>query len=149
MADRIIVLDKGEVSQVGAPLELYNSPENSFVASFIGSPSINLVKCKILNGVVSLFGQSFSGFKSVPDGPVTVGVRPEDIQCTKQGEGEITVTLTECLGADTIIYGKTPSGEEIRIRQRFIRPVEIGTRIAVKFAKSKLHIFGGNGQRVN
>ena len=149
MGDRLAVMNNGIIEQVGAPMEIYSQPASAFVASFIGSPSINLVKCEMLNGVVSLFGQSFNGFKSVPDGPVTVGVRPEDIQFTEQGEGEITVTLTESLGAEDIIYGTTPSGEEIRIRQRVIRPVEIGTRIAVKFTKSKLHIFGGDGRRVN
>ena len=149
IGDRLAVMNNGIIEQVGAPMEIYSQPASAFVASFIGSPSINWVKCDMLNGVVSLFGQSFSGFKSVPDGPVTVGVRPEDVQCTKQGEGEITVTLTESLGAEDIIYGTRPSGEEIRLRQRVIRPVEIGTRIAVKFAKSKLHIFGGDGRRVN
>ena len=149
IGDRLAVMNNGIIEQVGAPMEIYSQPASAFVASFIGSPSINLVKCEMLNGVVSLFGQSFNGFKSVPDGPVTVGVRPEDIQFTEQGEGEITVTLTESLGAEEIIYGTTPSGEEIRIRQRVIRPVKIGTRIAVKFAKSKLHMFGGDGQRVD
>ena len=103
IGDRLAVMNNGIIEQVGAPMEIYSQPASAFVASFIGSPSINWVKCDMLNGVVSLFGQSFSGFKSVPDGPVTVGVRPEDVQCTKQGEGEITVTLTESLGAEDIM----------------------------------------------
>ena len=86
MADKIVVLNAGRIEQVGAPLELYNNPANLFVAGFIGSPRMNLIKPKA-------------------GGAATIGVRPEHIEVSRDaGEWRGTVRIAEHLGSDTFFY---------------------------------------------
>jgi multiple sugar transport system ATP-binding protein len=86
MADKIVVLNAGRVEQVGAPLDLYNNPANLFVAGFIGSPRMNLIKPKA-------------------GGAATIGVRPEHIDVSRDaGEWRGTVRIAEHLGSDTFFY---------------------------------------------
>ncbi len=114
MADRIVVLDSGDISQTGAPLELYHKPANQFVAGFIGNPKMNFlpVTCKGVsaNGVeVDYQGQTAVLPVTPRDGMVgkalTLGIRPEHIQL---GGGDIVFTVTptviERLGANTVAY---------------------------------------------
>ena len=87
MADKIVVLNAGRIEQVGAPLELYNNPANLFVAGFIGSPRMNLIKPKA-GGAAT-----------------TIGVRPEHIDVSRDaGEWRGTVRIAEHLGSDTFFY---------------------------------------------
>jgi len=86
MADKIVVLNAGRIEQVGAPLDLYNNPANLFVAGFIGSPRMNLIKPKA-------------------GGAATIGVRPEHIDVSRDaGEWRGTVRIAEHLGSDTFFY---------------------------------------------
>jgi multiple sugar transport system ATP-binding protein len=88
LADRIVVLNKGAVEQVGSPMELYNRPANLFVAGFIGSPQMNFIDGSRLG-----------------DSAATVGIRPEHVSVGKEGgtwKGK--VLHAEHLGADTILY---------------------------------------------
>ena len=86
MADKIVVLNAGRIEQVGAPLDLYNNPANLFVAGFIGSPRMNLLKPKT-------------------GGAATIGVRPEHIDVSRDaGEWRGTVRIAEHLGSDTFFY---------------------------------------------
>ncbi|TCU16000.1 ABC transporter ATP-binding protein, partial [Rhizobium laguerreae] len=114
MADRIVVLDSGDISQTGAPLELYHKPANQFVAGFIGNPKMNFlpVTCKGVsaNGVeVDYQGQTAVLPVTPRDGmagkALTLGIRPEHIQL---GGGDIVFTVTptviERLGANTVAY---------------------------------------------
>ncbi|QPB18842.1 sn-glycerol-3-phosphate ABC transporter ATP-binding protein UgpC [Rhizobium sp. 007] len=114
MADRIVVLDAGDISQTGAPLELYHKPANLFVAGFIGNPKMNFlpVTCKGLSdaGVeVDHSGQTATLPVAPRDGMIgktlTLGIRPEHVQL---GSGDISLTVTptviERLGAHTVAY---------------------------------------------
>jgi multiple sugar transport system ATP-binding protein len=110
MGDRIAVLKDGFLQQVGTPRELYESPVNSFVAEFIGSPSMNLVASTIAsNGVtwgnttVPIKAKSLVGSKGLG---VMVGVRPEDLEIHQRTGLELTVDLVEELGADGYLYGR-------------------------------------------
>ncbi|CAN7723815.1 ABC transporter ATP-binding protein [Rhizobium leguminosarum] len=114
MADRIVVLDAGNISQTGAPLELYHKPANQFVAGFIGNPKMNFlpVTCKGVSagGVeVDYLGQSAVLPVTPRDGmagkTLTLGIRPEHIQLNG-GDIVFTVTPTviERLGANTVAY---------------------------------------------
>ncbi|MCT7374468.1 ABC transporter ATP-binding protein [Chelativorans salis] len=121
MADRIVVLNGGEIAQNGAPLELYHKPENLFVAGFIGNPKMNFlpVTCKGAgpDGVkVEYDGRTIT----VPVAPrqgmegrrLTLGIRPEDIQIGK-GELDIPVapSVIERLGANTVVYAALPGSD--------------------------------------
>jgi multiple sugar transport system ATP-binding protein len=114
MADRIVVLDAGDISQTGAPLELYHKPANLFVAGFIGNPKMNFlpVTCKSVSdaGVeVDHGGQTTTLPVSPREGMIgkmlTLGIRPEHVQL---GSGDISLTVTptviERLGAHTVAY---------------------------------------------
>ncbi|AMB59296.1 ABC transporter ATP-binding protein [Microterricola viridarii] len=111
MGDRIAVLKDGLLQQVGTPRELYASPNNVFVAGFIGSPAMNLFNTDIADGGVK-FGSALVGVErqaldSATGSSVTIGVRPEDILVsTTPGQGlEVDVDLVEELGADGYLYG--------------------------------------------
>ncbi|GGI48028.1 multiple sugar transport system ATP-binding protein [Agromyces flavus] len=111
MGDRIAVLKDGVLQQVGTPRELYERPNNVFVAGFIGSPAMNLFHADVVEGGIK-FGTATvdvdrDAIASASSGVVTVGVRPEDIQVSStQGEGlEVVVDLVEELGADGYLYG--------------------------------------------
>ncbi|MCO4315936.1 ABC transporter ATP-binding protein [Phyllobacterium sp. 21LDTY02-6] len=94
LADKIVVLNKGRIEQVGTPMELYNNPQTVFVAGFIGSPQMNLI----------------DGGK-LGDTAKTVGIRPEHIQVSaKEGTWKGSVIHVEHLGADTILYLQTEFG---------------------------------------
>ncbi|TCU06281.1 ABC transporter ATP-binding protein [Rhizobium sullae] len=114
MADRIVVLDAGDISQTGAPLELYHKPANLFVAGFIGNPKMNFlpVICKRLSdaGVEVDYGGQTAILPVTPrEGmagkALTLGIRPEHVQL---GSGDISLTVTptviERLGAHTVAY---------------------------------------------
>ncbi|PKA42327.1 ABC transporter ATP-binding protein [Rhizobium sullae] len=114
MADRIVVLDAGDISQTGAPLELYHKPANLFVAGFIGNPKMNFlpVICKRVSdaGVEVDYGGQTAILPVTPrDGmagkALTLGIRPEHVQL---GSGDISLTVTptviERLGAHTVAY---------------------------------------------
>lgn len=78
LADRVVVMNKGIVQQVGTPLEIYDRPANIFVAGFIGSPAMNLVQGEIRSGIFEAEGVRVKSPASVNEGPVTVGFRAED-----------------------------------------------------------------------
>lgn len=111
MGDRIAVLKDGLLQQVGTPRDLYESPNNVFVAGFIGSPAMNLFNADITDGGIR-FGSAVvaverQALDSASGKSVTVGVRPEDITVsTTPGSGlEVDVDLVEELGADGYLYG--------------------------------------------
>jgi multiple sugar transport system ATP-binding protein len=111
MGDRIAVLKDGLLQQVGTPRDLYEKPENVFVAGFIGSPAMNLIQADLAEGGI-VFGSSVVPvdreiLSATSAKEVTVGVRPEDIQVsTEPGVGlQVTVDLVEELGADGYLYG--------------------------------------------
>ena len=100
LADRIVVLRAGKVEQVGAPMELYNDPANTFVAGFIGSPQMNFLKAGAL------------GMRSE-----TMGVRPEHIAISRDtGQIKATVSHVEKLGGETLVYVNTPKQGGLTVR---------------------------------
>lgn len=157
MADRIVVLNAGYIAQVGAPLELYHKPQNTFVAGFIGNPRMNMLPVTGTNvtavGVeVDFQGQRLlipvAGHKALTGAPLTLGIRPEHIQ---MGPGEANMTITpnvvEQLGAQTIGYAPLPGREE---NFCFVLP---GTQSAVddkpvevSFRAADCHLFDAEGQ---
>ena len=106
LADRLAVINDGRVEQMGAPIDLYNDPATLFVASFLGSPQINLVPVrfdgkKLVSGELSL-----SGFKKLPiDTDLVLGIRPDDLTQASKGILIMRVDLVEQHGADNLVYG--------------------------------------------
>ncbi|TCT34784.1 ABC transporter ATP-binding protein [Martelella mediterranea] len=159
LADRIVVLRQGQVEQIGTPLELYNEPANTFVAGFIGSPSMNFLPATVSAGddgapALNLFGEVMPDIHlppSVkPDAKVTVGVRPQSIRLAETGAAaiEITTTLVEALGAETVVYATTKRGEDMLAVLSGQHMLKTGTAIQVTFDRADIHLFDENGKRL-
>ena len=112
MGDRIAVLKDGVLQQIGTPRDLYEQPNNVFVAGFIGSPAMNLFTADIVEGGIK-FGTAVAKvdrdvFAKASGKKVTIGVRPEDVRISDKGEGlKVEVDVVEELGADGYLYGHT------------------------------------------
>jgi multiple sugar transport system ATP-binding protein len=112
MGDRIAVLKDGVLQQVGTPRDLYEGPQNVFVAGFIGSPAMNLFDADVVEGGLK-FGTATAKVDRETLGEtkakkVTIGVRPEDVKVSTTGEGlSVDVDVVEELGADGYLYGHT------------------------------------------
>ena len=131
MADRIVVLDKGAIEQVGSPLELYNRPQSLFVAGFIGSPKMNLIT-----------GEPAARYKAP-----TIGVRPEHIGLSpKSGEWAATIQLAEHLGADTFLHVDAGKLGRLTVRAAGEYPQGPGSKIWLTPEKSRIHRFDKDGR---
>ncbi len=110
MGDRVAVLNDGILQQVDSPLALYDTPKNLFVAGFIGSPSMNLIQAKIVDGGVQIGDYTLPVSREVLDraegATVTVGIRPESFEISDDGDGiGVEVGIVENLGAEAYAYG--------------------------------------------
>jgi len=155
MADRIAILNNGILQQVGTPDELYNTPENIFVASFIGSPSINLLDCSFIEekGILDFGSFTLKMPKDMIDilsgrSELVFGVRPRDINVWKEKKPhalETEVYVAEPLGEEMLI---TLDIEGVRIRaiSPFISNVKIGEKLWISFNLNKVHIFDKKGE---
>ena len=106
LGDRIVVLKDGYIQQIATPLDLYDNPDNSFVAGFIGSPSMNFLNVVLQNGVIHA-GEAIledTPFAGIPDGEYLFGIRPEDIHPSEGSRFSGKVEVIETLGNENIIY---------------------------------------------
>jgi multiple sugar transport system ATP-binding protein len=130
MADKIVVLNKGRIEQVGSPLDLYRSPRNLFVAGFIGSPKMNLI----------------SGPKAMEQGAHTMGVRPEHMTLsTTEGAWKGKVTVAEHLGSDTFLHIATEGVGTITARCSGEMPVRHGDIVYATPDQNRIHRFDERG----
>ena len=133
MADRIVVLSKGSVEQVGTPLELYNKPRNLFVASFIGSPTMNIM----------------GGAPAAKRNATSIGIRPEHCDVSgSAGEWPAKVRLAEHLGSDTFLHVEADGIGAMTIRLSGEAPSQPGQRIFITPQESRVHRFRTDGMRV-
>jgi multiple sugar transport system ATP-binding protein len=131
MADRIVVLNKGNIEQVGSPLELYNQPDSLFVAGFIGSPKMNFI----------------SGEVAKAHGVHTIGVRPEHLMLSdKSGEWEGTIALAEHLGADTFLHVDTARCGRLTVRAAGEYKQGPGATIWLTPEAGRVHRFDDKGR---
>lgn len=153
LASRIVVLAGGGIAQVGSPLELYEKPENEFVAQFIGSPKMNLLPGKVVATGEQTTVQMHGGGKAVSHYPsdaslmgaeVNVGVRPEDMVAAT-GEDylfEGKVAITEALGEVTLLYFEAAAGAETTIgKLQGIHKDLKGQVTRMTADPSKVHLF--------
>ncbi|AXI10298.1 spermidine/putrescine ABC transporter ATP-binding protein [Oceanobacillus zhaokaii] len=144
MASRIVVLKDGHVQQIGTPKEIYNHPENMFVASFIGAPAMNFFKGKITTDQLTFSnGDRLGALPAVIDkqGEAVIGIRPEDIVLSNKETGiPLQVDFIEMLGSDLYVYGKL-HGDSLVVRLRPDYEIETGETIYIEFAQHKFHLF--------
>ena len=151
LADRVVVMSKAEIQQVGTPEQIYNDPNNLFVAGFIGSPSMNLVSGSLKDGVFDAKGKTYAvhvaGLGTFPQTDVVLGMRAEDMRVTTDGdaqvEGEVfsfellgdSTTVTIKVG-DTFITAK--ADKEFRCR--------MGERVGFAVPTERCYLFDGQTQ---
>ena len=156
LADKIVVLDHGEISQVGTPMDLYNHPANKFVASFIGSPTMNFVaaETRSVSGKDAVVGLPGGGQITVPArgslasaAPVEVGIRPEHVRLGAPNDPKAniggTVQILERLGNATIMYVNTAAGQ-IVVQDDGDVATKAGDNVGVIFDPARVHLFSAN-----
>ena len=150
LADKIVVLRKGRIEQVGAPLELYRNPDNRFVAGFIGSPAMNFVAGKVeKTGVISTKGLVGPVATSVAlpgaGADVIVGLRPQQLRLESGGNTH-KVELTEALGGVSFVHLTAPSGEKLVIEAHDDLTIKPGTMIGVSFDAADAMVFAADAE---
>ena len=148
MADKIVVMHDGIVEQIGAPLELYDRPANTFVAGFIGSPAMNMIDGNVSadGGGVELAGSgriAVPGLRATPGQKVRFGIRPEHLTLGDAGIAS-EVVVVEPTGADIQVFAKSAAGSLMAIfRERHeFRP---GDRVVLTPAPAAIHVFDAAG----
>lgn len=155
MGDRIAVLNEGELQQVGTPLECYHEPNNLFVASFIGEPSMNFFDGTLENDALvtdyfeyPLSQESRHDLESGRD--LVLGIRPEDVRLgdtehsDRQLEAEVLVV--EPMGNENIIHLRfdgMAADDEFVVTTEGVPNVSAGDRVDVEFPESAIHLFDG------
>lgn len=128
LSDRVAVMRAGRLEQLGTPEEIYRRPATVFVAGFVGSPGMNLLRGEAV-GVAAC----------------TVGIRPEDVVVAEQGEFAMQVVLRENLGAHTLV---TLRGGSFELRALVPSDRGIGTAIRVSLPRNRMHLFDTDGRRI-
>jgi len=147
LGDRVAVLGDGRLHQCDTPRVLYERPTNTFVAAFIGSPAMNLCRCKLgTNGAVTLGGVEVhlpNGSRSHLGDEVVVGLRPESLELADVGI-DASVDVVEEIGADAYVFASANlAGEETKLvaRVEAKRAPERGTRVALRPRPDEAHLF--------
>ena len=152
MATRIVVLNKGNIEQVGTPYDLYNFPQNRFVATFIGSPRMNMIDAVASSGGAELpdFGtMQLAGPATA--GPITIGVRPEQVQLGDSGDvrAECSFRLVEYLGSESYLHVALASGQVLLVQVSGRSTYRMGDRVTLSLSAANAHYFDANGQRIS
>ncbi|QNM98519.1 ABC transporter ATP-binding protein [Chitinimonas koreensis] len=158
LADKIVVLNRGQVEQVGAPLELYNRPRNLFVAGFLGSPKMNFIDGRLDRieaglAVVDLPGGAtlrlaVDAAGATPGDAVTVGVRPEHFEPATSGASLVgTVKVIEHLGDQVYAYVDVPGTRDglLVVRLEPETAVRAGDVLALAIPAAQCHLFDAGG----
>lgn len=141
LADRVAVMSKGKLQQVGSPLEIYNRPKNVFVAEFLGNPQMNLITTEVEGDRIAHPSFSLPG-EGIPVRKLTIGQRPEDMQIVapEQGDFKAEIFTAELLGDATLITVRLGS-TLVSVKAAKDCPVRMGDVAGVKFDRSALHLF--------
>jgi multiple sugar transport system ATP-binding protein len=161
LGQKIVVFNKGNIEQIGAPLDLYARPANLFVGGFLGSPKMNLLPARLVSQsdsqtvieltechkFITLWGRSASNI----DGELTLGVRPEHVSVTPPGQGiGATVDLVEHLGDVSILHVRLPgSTKNVAVRVDGRAPnLDVGSQIGLAFTTPAVTLFDSEGKAI-
>ena len=155
LADRVVVMNKGVVQQVGSPTEIYDRPANVFVAGFIGNPAMNLVEGKVKAGTFTAENISVPGIGGA-DGPLTLGFRAEDAMLTgtaraKKAAGIVSadVYALELLGDATMLTVRAGSGM-VAVKAAKDYRAAIGDQVQITLPREACHLFdSASGARID
>lgn len=146
MADQVVLLKKGRVEQIGQPHELYERPQTTFAAQFMGSPPMNLLKLDLIEDRSALAAACGGSLPAEPHTDGFVGVRPEHVRVGQSGL-PVRVSATDYLGAETVLRlvhgGQTLFGK-IDGHRRY----NPGEQLHVGWSEEAVHRFGADGIRI-
>ena len=148
LADRVVVMEKGIMQQVGSPTEIYDRPANTFVAGFIGNPAMNLIEGSAKNGVFSAASTEIAGL-ATPDQNVTLGFRAEDASVVEKG-GQINAPIytLELLGDATMVTVRIGS-TLVSVRADKNYRASIDDMVSIAVPAEICHLFDGQtGARI-
>ncbi|ASY59025.1 MULTISPECIES: sn-glycerol-3-phosphate import ATP-binding protein UgpC [Sinorhizobium] len=150
LADRLVVLNGGRIEQIGRPLEVYHAPASTFVASFIGSPAMNLLKGMLEGGRLHIGTHAIDlDYPAPTRGPVTVGLRAEDLRPASAGEQALLfrVDYVEELGAQRLVHGAV---EDQPLTVALPPETPLSSELAIAIPMDRLHFFSAeNGKRLH
>ncbi len=151
MADRIGVLDEGRIIQVGPPIDIYDRPATTFVATLVGSPRINLYEANKQNDILQIANSELQipcpVAQALPE-KVQIGIRPEDILPAEDGQFAGEIKLTEPLGVETVLHIR--SGEQTLLSLiPGISRIRMRDTIRFSILTDRLHYFDNGGKRIN
>ena len=161
LANQIVVLSEGQIEQIGSPLELYEEPENLFVAKFIGSPAMNIIPIEIFNTGVNSVGKISEKIKITLETKFSssdkgrgfnLGFRPENLMLAKTDKNSFTarVSLVESLGEYALVYATIPGSKlDQNIIAKLLGTPKIskGDQVSFQIQKGKMHLFDEEGRR--
>jgi hypothetical protein len=156
LAQRVMVMNKGIAEQIGTPVEVYEKPASRFVASFIGSPAMNLLEGRISTRArfelesgmalpINWYYRGYAGRK------MTLGIRPEHFGLSSQAEGGVPLVMDtlEILGADNLAHGRWGE-QKLVVRLPHQQRPKAGSTLWLHLPENHLHLFDGEtGQRVS
>ncbi|MEP3276614.1 MAG: ABC transporter ATP-binding protein [Stappiaceae bacterium] len=161
MADRITIMRDGAIEQIGTPHEVFAKPENAFVASFIGTPQMNVLDASLLKsegsdadveiGGETLCLETDPAVAGQPAGPIQIGIRPRAFSLTSEtGSRTITVEaeIIEPMGAETLVHARTSNQTEIRVVVPRETRVQIGDVLRLIPDPGQTHVFDHEGRAV-
>lgn len=160
LADRIIVMNQGEIVQQGTPMEIYGNPASYFVADFFGNPAMNLIEGEFVkNGDVLEFRSDHfdiplpAKFSNAAPGKGTLGIRPENVGIgASSGNGatiERTIELVEPLGKDTLLYFETEAERPFVAVIEGTEALKRNEKVTITFPDDAIFLFGANGDRIS
>ena len=155
ISDKIAVMNKGRILQIGTPQEIYNKPINTFVATFVGSPTVNLVEghIEIMNErpvfrsndksliIYLREPRSKETLMSLVNKPVIIGVRPEDIEISAEGHIKGYVSMLEFLGDKIVLKIKISENISLRLFTDLYSKISLGGEVLLKINSDNLNIF--------
>ncbi|TWD46035.1 carbohydrate ABC transporter ATP-binding protein (CUT1 family) [Agrobacterium vitis] len=157
LADKIFVLKGGILQQAGAPLDLYDNPDNRFVAGFIGSPAMNFLPARISGQTDGMATLTLSEGERTLEAPISqaleigqeveIGIRPEHFRLSDSGI-TVNVEVAEELGDVSYLYARTVGGREVIVQRQGSRQRLDGTTVCLTADASKILVFDSKGQRL-
>lgn len=151
MADRIVILDQGRIAQVGTPMELYRQPANLFVAAFLGSPKMNLLKVTETgrsDEMIRLRAETGDDLgiplpASIAGQGAVLGIRPEHLMLAQDGQLGGQIATIERLGSETLVYVETV-GTMLISKTDGETSAAVGDVVRLRFDPTFAHLFGAD-----
>lgn len=144
MADRIVILNRGSVEQVGTPHDVYHFPKTKFVAGFMGNTVMNFIEptsrvnANYLNNKTEI---ALPLSNEVKDKEISIGIRPEDVVIDELAGVKFTVDMVEALGPDSLLHGYLSDEQRFTVRCNSERKVKVGDHLALQIDEKKVHVF--------